>query len=571
MEYPDQSEMKDLNLRFRRRQGAGWEELSSAGQFVTSLRRQQSGHGTVFAQGVFVDEKGKEMSLQQVANLVDAHGADAIHHLDGDFVIAVDDRRHGVWCATDATTSFPLYYKLTRDELVITTRAENMTAKSADDLDLECIVTVLSSGYPWGDLTLLKDWKALRPGYMIRIDRDDNDAVAAYFDPEHDEKVLGYKSSEELIESIDRGLRSIASRYGRILIPLSGGVDSRLVAVRCHALGIPFEAITFVANVPDGADFDIAARVARVLGVKHHRWQWDASSAECLGNFERLCHATGGMNDAYTSYPDGMNYFAQVAAEFDCVLRGDHVLGWGPYCDSTTRGAWLLGMKLTDNLDWALRQESRNKVNIASIFEKQEGVSAEGTGDAVNAWKHASYRRGRSPRFIMPIAQLQAQFVTVANPLQSKEIISRVSRTDTTFRDDKRIALEALAASSPPDVKKIPFADQSTWQSGEPLLDVAPDVLEKMIDVATRPGILSEIVDSSIVVGNFKAFLNGDRSAAKKGLLGNVKKMIRDALPARILAMYDEKVIPSIKTPSYMTFKRFFAMKVYLDRISRSQ
>jgi asparagine synthetase B (glutamine-hydrolysing) len=571
MEYPKESEKRDLHLRFGRRKAQGWEELPSTSHFAVPLRVQKASNGTVYGQGVFLDQAGKDLSIQKVADLVDLYGPDAIHRLEGDFVIAVEDRRHGVWCATDRCAVFPLYYKLTDDELVITSRAENLTARSAADLDIECIVAALDSGYPWGDMTLLKDWKVLRPGHMVHIDKNDHAVVTGYFEPEEMEDVEGYKSPEELVESVDRSLKSIASRYGRILIPLSGGIDSRLVAVRSHALGIPFEAITFVANVAHGADFDIAARLVKVFGVKHYRWQWDASSEECVKNFVTLCHATGGTNDAYTSYPDGMSYFAQIASGFDCAIRGDHVFGMGPYSDSLVRSARHLSMRVTDNLDWALRPEFHNKVNFASIFEKQEGVSATATGDLANRWRHLSYRKSRSPRFILPIGQLQAQFVEIAYPFLSNEIVSRVSRTDTSLRDGKRIAREAVTACSPPEIRSIPFANESTWQRGEPLLNVSVDNLRKMIEIAEQPGILSDVVDTSGIIETYKAFLNGSRGPARKGLIRNVKKMIRDLLPAGVLARYDDKVMQTIRPAPYMMFKRFFAMKVYLDRISKGQ
>ncbi|HEX7014370.1 MAG TPA: hypothetical protein VF191_02600 [Cyclobacteriaceae bacterium] len=572
MVRPDQIENSDLYLRIARGQNPKWEPLASPSRYVHSLRRTDSKNGNVYLQGVVLNSQGSELSLRAVADLIDVHGHDAIHHLDGDFVIAVDDSRHGIWCATNQSAAFPLYYKLTNDELVITTCAENMTLRSADDLDLECIAMVLSCGYPWGDMTLLKAWKALRPGHMLRIDRNNNAVVTCYFDPENDESVQGYQSRQELIESIDRALESIASRHDRVLLPLSGGTDSRLIAVRCHALGIPFEAITFVANVPDGADFDVATRLVKVFGVKHHRWQWDASSKSCLSNFENFCYATGGTNDAFPSYPDGMSYFANVAARFTCALRGDHILGWGPYSDDVAESAWILGLKVTDNIDWALRPELHNRVSITSIFERLEGVSATGRGDTVNAWRHMSYRKNRSPRYIMPIAQLQSRFTEVANPLQTKEIVARISRTDTLLRDSKRIAQEALTAGSPPDVNSIPFTSKSTWRDGEPLLSVAPEVLREMIEVAEQPGILSEVINAQAIVANYKAFLNGGGGRARKGLLGNVKKMIRNTLPVTVRAMmYQGKAGQGVKSPPYMTFKRYFAMKVYLDRILQGQ
>lgn len=570
MEQLESSSKRDLHLRFSRRGPVQWEPCLSVGKYVLPSVAFESQHGRIYSQGVFLDKSGRALSQPEVAGLVDAHGFEAINKLEGDFVIAVDDTRDGVWCATDASATLPLYYKLTSHELVISTRSENIRVQSAKDLDVECIMAVLNSGYPWGEVTLLKEWKVLRPGHMIRIDPADNCSTTCYFDPEADQTVQGFKSPDELVVAIDTALMSIASRYKRVLLPLSGGIDSRLIAVRCHALGIPFEAITFVANVDEGADFDIASRLVKVFGVKHHRWQWDPTVENCIENFRQLCIATGGTNDAYTSYTDGMGIFAQVASEFDCIMRGDHVFGLGAYSDTMVQSAYLVAIKLEDDLNWILREPFQNISSIPAVFEEQEGISVNTVGAAANAWRHESYRKSRSPRFILPIGQLQARHIEVTYPFLTKEIISRVSRADSSMRDEKRIAHEALAAYSPPDISRIPFTDQPTWKNGEPLLNLPRDVVQAMIELAGKANVLSEVVNESLVINNYKEFLSGHgRRLGRRGLLWNLKKIAKQSMPKGMLAAYQKKVSHAAKAPPYMIFKRYFAMKVFLDSISQ--
>jgi hypothetical protein len=277
------------------------------------------------------------------------------------------------------------------------------------------------------------------------------------------------------------------------------------------------------------------------------------------------------MNDAFTSYPDGMGFFGEVAEEFDCVLRGDHVVGWGSYTGNFAYAAWLLGIKFEDSLDWALRPDYRNRVNLVSMVERLDGISLSAKGNSVNKWRHSSYRKNRSPRYVMPNAHLQSRFIAVANPLQSKEIVARISRTDTNLRDNKSIARRALAYCSPENIKSIPFTSKSTWRGGEPLLNVPRSVVQQMIEVVARPSILSGIVDESAVIANFEAFLSQGGRQASKSILGDIKKMLKNALPAKVRAAYEERNVPKLKTPPYMIFKRYFAMKVYLDRLLKSQ
>jgi hypothetical protein len=92
-----------------------------------------------------------------------------------------------------------------------------------------------------------------------------------------------------------------------------------------------------------------------------------------------------------------------------------------------------------------------------------------------------------------------------------------------------------------------------------------------MIEIALTPGILSDIVDASAIVEGYRNFMKGKREPAKRGMKSNLKRMIRGILPARILAMYEDKALRNVLPPPYMTFKRFYAMKVYLDGISQRQ
>ena len=559
----------DLHLRFARRGPLQWEFIPSPGKFRQPMVVNKSKYGNVYTQGVFVDSAGRSISPVEVAGLIDQHGYRAMDILEGNFVIAVDDKRDGVWCATDTSATLPLYYKLTRDELLISSRSENMRIKSASDLDLGGVIAVLNSGYPWGELTLLKDWKALRPGHLVRIDDYDRSSITSYFDPEADETVQGFQSPQELIDAVDTGLRSIASRYKNILLPLSGGVDSRLIAVRCHALGIPFEAITFVANVPDGDDYDIATRLVKIFGTRHYRWEWNPSVPNCIQNFKDLCIATGGMNDAYTSYPDGMKYFGEVASKYDCIMRGDHPFGIGEYADTVFSSAFLVGMNFTDDLNWALKHTYQNTTNMRSVFEGQEGIRVDLTGPPANAWRHVSFRKTRGPRFLLPIGQLQSQHTEVTYPFLTKEIVERMSRTESRLRDSKLIARQALTLCSPPEIEKIPLSNQPTWKNTEPLLNLPSEVTHEMMRQVGESNILSEVVDDAVILGGYHAFLQAQgANHGKRSLISNLKQIVKKSLPKGIVAAYQKTSRQHVKTPSHMLFKRYYAMKVFINSIS---
>jgi hypothetical protein len=557
----------DLYLSFDRERSTGWVAKSSPARYSFPLQTYKGIHGTVFIQGSCCDTNGKELSPADVSALIDKHGVGALDYLDGTFVIAADDERHGVWCATDHSATMALYYSVTPKEVVISSRPENIKFTGQSDIDLAGVLTTLNTGYPWGTLTLHNSWKVLRPGNVLLADKSGNVTVKEYFLGETDPNVQGFTSPQELMDEIEKRVVALASRHKKLLIPLSGGVDSRLITLSCHKLGIPFEAITFVANVPDGDDFDIARRLVKIYGVKHHRWEWTPSKA-ALEHFVKLCISTGGTNDAFTSYPDGMRFFADVASRFDCVLRGDHSFGFGNHSESLFQSAYELCINYKDDLSWALKDGYRDKVNLESVFEEQEQVSTQLKGIAVNEWRHRSRRLGRNPRAHLPVGQLQAEHIPIGYPLLSRNIVGRMARTVTEWKNNKQIAHEALALASPPDIRRIPHSSRQTWLNGEPFLNLPRNVIEEMIELVKKPGILTDMLDEPAVAGRICPMLESTGNPAKASLAKNAKQIIKKLLPKRVIHTYQDKVSYP-KTPAYQVFKRLFAMKVFIeDRLS---
>jgi hypothetical protein len=559
----------DLHLTFSRKASQEWKINDSPAKYVQPMVVYPTNNGHVYVQGTCLNDRGKELCSRELAELIAKYGTNALSHLDGNFVLAVDDKLHGIWCATDHSATLPLYYKVTPGELTITSRPENMKVRGSSELDVSGIITSLISGHPWGTLTLLNEWKVLRPGQVLSIDTNDNFSIKTYFNPEIDEQIQGFKSPHELIKEVDDALISIASRHKKLLLPLSGGVDSRLIALECHKLGIPFEAITFVAHKTEGDDFDIASRLVKVLNVKHHRWEWSPSPADCVENFKRLCIASSGTNDAYTSYPDGMKFFTEVASKFDSVMRGDHSFGFGHNATSIDESAFELGIYYKDDLRWTLKDPYQRKLNVEPIFQIEEEVSLQLNQQEPNAWRHKSRRLSKNPRFHLAIGQLQSQHTVVTYPLLSKNMVQRMSRTETSKRNDKLLAREALAVASPPDIKRIPHSSQQTWKNGEPLLSLPKEVIYHMAEILNQQSVLSDLINETIIANRYHPLTDRppENKVARTSLLSSFKQLVKSMIPKNFLHTYQRPLLFPRAEP-HMVFKRLFAMKVYLNSIT---
>lgn len=357
----------------------------------------------------------------------------------------------------------------------------------------------------------------------------------------------------DFIDELDRSLMSIANRYRTLLIPLSGGVDSRLIAVRCYKLGIPFEVITFELYSLPGDDFDIAKRVAQALGVRHHYWKHNTDN--CLANFHKLILSSGGMNSTFTSYPDAMKGFAEIAQHFDCVLRGDQNFGWMATSTNIPQAAETLNIKLSDTLEWICKQDQEFPEQIKDIFENFSGCDLSEEGLTADFWKQRFRRTTTLPRFILPIAQQQAQYKTIAFPFLTRRFLAKITQTDHQYRDDKKIARQALQDCSPENVLEIPFQTGPIGDLGEPLLIFSEKILYEMGKTLITLSSTHSLIDSKYIVDDFRKSISTCD--------------VQEWISKRILPKNKEKnyLRPSHKVGIHLIFKRLYAIKIFLSAL----
>lgn len=107
-------------------------------------------------------------------------------------------------------------------------------------------------------------------------------------------------SYPEVLDRIqDRFITSLSNLYQtrkRILLPLTSGYDSRLIAAACHTAKISFATYTQDHKHLTLTDFDLPPKIARALQVKHQYIKKGPFSAEK----ERLytAHTAGNIDDA---------------------------------------------------------------------------------------------------------------------------------------------------------------------------------------------------------------------------------------------------------------------------------
>jgi asparagine synthase (glutamine-hydrolysing) len=166
--------------------------------------------------------------------------------------------------------------------------------------DVAMSLFICTSWVP-GTYTLLEGIRCVEPGTRLvwggsRPEPDTRTiAKASDFLRDPPEKI-----TSELVNDLSTELlsvcESIGEHFSEVLCPLTGGKDSRLLAVLLHAAGVPARSYTYGNAL--GTDGLIATQVAAQLGIEHENIltntgvlfsRWDKLSADFIRRGSGLC------------------------------------------------------------------------------------------------------------------------------------------------------------------------------------------------------------------------------------------------------------------------------------------
>ena len=206
-----------------------------------------------------------------VKNLKEKDVAKFINSLDVHFAIVVQ-KEEFTFIAVDKIRSTPIFFSLINDDLCIDSNPTKLVEKEGFKKEIynDAVLELYMSGYTIGNKTVYKNLKSLKSGELV-IFVDTNLKYVQYY------KFCGsieHKDYDEYIEELSditlNIFRKMLNQIGdrQIIIPLSAGNDSRLVAsalkhlgatnVKCYSYG---STGNFEAN--------IAKNIAKKLGYEH--------------------------------------------------------------------------------------------------------------------------------------------------------------------------------------------------------------------------------------------------------------------------------------------------------------
>lgn len=205
----------------------------------------------------------------------DAGNADIFYEriraLNGFFAVVIHTSSK-VFAAVDRVRSIPLFYAVKGTHFYLSDNARWIWDKLGYPvLDPYSAAEFLLTGYVTGNLTLVNGIKQLQAGEILIFDVSTGTVeLERYYRFLHRE--INEGSKEEFLECLDVVTQNSIERLVRfangrpIVIPLSGGLDSRLIAMQLRKQGYP-NIIAFSYGRPGNAESEVSRQVAEQLKI----------------------------------------------------------------------------------------------------------------------------------------------------------------------------------------------------------------------------------------------------------------------------------------------------------------
>lgn len=230
----------------------------------------------------------KENRIDQL--LLDLNGQFCIILQQDELTILIEDK----------TRSYPLFYLAKGTDYIVTDTGDiAYQMLSEQELNKSAVLYYLSAGYMNEGITLFKDCFIVPASAYAIIDKEIS--IKHYYTPIllpplTEPETIFLKSKQALESAFKRMLRSIGDKT--IVLPLSGGYDSRLLACLCKQFNVA-NVICYTYGIQGSPEIDISQKVAKRLGypwyyVEYTEKKWEAILTSPI--FEEYMRYAGNLN-----------------------------------------------------------------------------------------------------------------------------------------------------------------------------------------------------------------------------------------------------------------------------------
>lgn len=286
---------------------------------------------TIFFKGYFyVDDffYEKENALKYVSKIENSHQfKELISELNGVFTLIYKDEDK-LYIASDITRSFPIFYTLQNKQLFFSDDIFHLkNLFKIDDFDKLSEIEFKASNYTHGKKTLLKDVFQIQPSEYLLVENNtivESDFFYSYaIHKESSDSYADLKSRAVITfeNSFKRFVASLGNKTA--VIPLSGGYDSRLIAVMLKKHQYK-NVVCFTYGNKNSFEIENSKKAAKALGFKWVFVEYDAKLIEGYihtKEFKEYAHFAGKLS----SMPYLQEFFAVKYLQKEKIIADDAI------------------------------------------------------------------------------------------------------------------------------------------------------------------------------------------------------------------------------------------------------
>lgn len=410
--------------------------------------------------GAGIEARHDAPDVELLAQAYRAWGDDCLKHLLGDFAFVLwDARRQHVLAARDHLGVQPLFHARVGQSLIISTEigAIRLHPDVTSTLNEQVIGDFLVTGNAlWVEktTTVFADIARLPPAHALRVDGQQV-SVGCYWQLPVDEPMLRYRSETAYVEHfLDIFKRAVKDRMrsGRIVISMSGGLDSPCVAamatqlVRSGEVNADVSALSLIYDrVHPDTEAYYSSLAARKLGLTHVLFNCDDY---------RLQRPFGVFAQPGLTFQSGLEvaYVQALQSLGDTTLGGagaDEILWYTPFIEI------LKGMPPRDAFDllrWQWQFLGRRPAfgGLKRALRRHPRRNRQRLGFAYPTWLKGDFAQR---------ADLQARYESVSSWTPEQRHHLHPDSYLSILRPDRQSTMEMLDTSGGYIVAASPFFD----------------------------------------------------------------------------------------------------------------
>jgi asparagine synthase (glutamine-hydrolysing) len=263
----------------------------------------------LYVKGYLFDRNNRFYEKEQLSDYFEGVGSFAdfeekVIYANGCFSIIVSTE-NGLFAASDAIRAFPLFYKEFEGNWIVSDEPSRlMNDYGKPESNEQAWQEFLATGYVTGNETLINEIYQVQAGELVQFNNDDLRrkfffTYRAHVTSDQDYSELREKGIKVFNETFSRFVDGLKGRT--VVVPLSGGFDSRMIAVMLKRSGYK-DVVCITYGRPENPEIKISRKVAEILGFK-----WI-----CIEYTNELIH--GYMEDPY--FKDYYHHASKIVSMF---------------------------------------------------------------------------------------------------------------------------------------------------------------------------------------------------------------------------------------------------------------